>query len=214
MREEFDKLKNLTIEKFLDGLSSASPNLSGSTVSGLSGALAAALISMVCQLSFGKKDCRVYEDELKRILSESEKLRREFELLTEKDSEAFNEAMNAYKMPHESEKEVAERKLAIETANKKAALVPMDILRRCETLAQLSLAIATKGDVNSISDAGVASVMTYAAAKGASLGLLNNLSTIADEDFVGKLSSEQARVLKSIKSLTEETLQIVENKLY
>lgn len=203
----------MNINAFLDELASNSPAPGGGTVAGLTGALSSALVSMVCNLTIGKKRYRQYEGEIKSVLEKSETLRKEFALLAEKDTEVFNEVMKAYGMPHETEEEKMIRKQAVEEATKRAALVPMDVLRRCENVVRLSMVVAQKGNENSISDAGVAAIMAYAAARAASLNILINLSTISDEDFIGKLKTEQNKVLKDVKSVYDETLQLVSNKL-
>lgn len=206
-------IKELSVTELLQELSSDSPAPGGGTVSALSGALSASMISMVCNLTIGRKRYLKHESEMKKVLEESEKLKQEYLLLAEKDAEAFNEVMKAYQMPKETEEEKLVRKQAVQEATKRAALVPMDVLRRCEVLARLSLTIAQKGNENSISDAGVAAVMSQSAARGASLNILINLSTIMDEDFVGKLKSEQQKVLKAVVATAEETLQVVQGKI-
>ncbi len=206
-------LKDSTVEKILEELSSKSPAPGGGTVAGISGAISSALVSMVCNLTIGKKRYRQNEDEMKTILASAEKLRREFILLSEKDAEVFNEVMQAYSLPHETDEEKEERKNRIEETTKRASLVPMDVLRRCESVAQLSMAVALRGNENSISDAGVASIMAKASAQAASLNILINLSTITDEDFKGKLKTEQSKVLKTVCDLVEETLNVVKTKL-
>jgi glutamate formiminotransferase/formiminotetrahydrofolate cyclodeaminase len=206
-------LNEFSIDQLLNELSSENPSLGGGTVSGLSGALSAALISMVCHLSIGKKDYRQSEDELKRNLENVDKLRGEFLLLAEKDSEVYNEVLNAYSLPQETEDQKQERKKSIQEATKKAALIPMDIIHRCEKLVNLSLSAASKGNENSVSDAGIAGIMAYAAAQSAALNILLNLSTITDEDFRGKVKTEQDKVLKNIKNSYDEIIQIVSSKL-
>ena len=140
-------------------------------------------------------------------------MKTEFVLLAERDAEVFSEVMEAYNLPHETEEEEAVRENAVEEATKRAALVPMDVLRRCQALVQLSRSVALKGNENSISDAGVAASMAFAAAQAASLNILINLSTISDEDFKGKLKTEQELVLKSVKDVSEETLHFIYQKL-
>lgn len=206
-------LKEIALEKLLSDLSSNAPTPGGGTVAGLAGAVSAALVSMVCNLTIGKKRYQQFEDEIKKDLAGAEKLREEFTLLAEKDAEVFNEVMEAYKLPHESEEDKITRKSAVEEVSKRASLVPMDVLRRCETMACLCRSVALKGNENSISDAGVAAILAHAAAQSSSLNILINLSTISDEDFIGKLKSEQEHVLKVVKDLTDETMQIVYGKL-
>lgn len=206
-------LKEKTIEQLLNDLSSEAPTLGGGTVSGLAGAFSAALVSMVCHLTIGKKGYRQFEDELSKILEKSIKLQQEFQLLAEKDAEVFEEVMSAFSLPHTTEEDQEERKSKIEQATKKAALIPMDIIKRCEKLSHLCLSVALKGNENSVNDAGVAAIMVTSAAESASMNVLINLATIADEDFKGKVKTEQEMVLKGIKKLKEETLQVVESKI-
>lgn len=211
--KEQTMLSELKLNDLLEEISSKSPAPGGGTVSSITAAFSAALISMVCQLTVGKKSYRHSEDEINKALEQVNKLRKEFLLLGEKDAEVFNEIMNAYGLPKESDEEKQERSRSIEEASKRASLVPMDVLRRCETTAQFCLAVARKGNEDSVSDAGVAAILIHAAAQGASLNILMNLSTISDDDFVGKLKTEQAKVLKTIKDLADETLNVVHGKI-
>ena len=206
-------LKELEFQKLLDELSSQSGAPGGGSVAGIAGALSAAMVSMVCNLTFGKKKYQQNEDDIKKCLENAEKLKAEFLLLAEKDAEVFSEVMEAYKLPHETDEEKSERNQAVEEATKRAALVPMDVLRRCEAVAQSSRSVALKGNENSISDAGVAAIMAHAAAQAASLNILINLSTISDEDFKSKLKSEQEHVLKTVKDIADETLHFVNDRL-
>ncbi len=206
-------LKDMEFQKLLDELSSQSAAPGGGSVAAIAGALSAALVSMVCNLTFGKKKYQQHEDDVKKCLENAEKLKMEFLLLAEKDAEVFSEVMEAYKLPHESDADKEERNRAVEEATKRAALVPMDVLRRCESVAQSSRSVALKGNENSISDAGVAAIMAHAAAHAASLNILINLSTISDEDFKGKLKSEQENVLKAVKDIADETIHFVNQKL-
>lgn len=201
------------IAEFLEELAAGTPTPGGGTVAGVSAATAAALIEMVCNLTIGKRKYHSVEAEMKNVKEEAAKLREVCLLLAEKDAIAFDGVMKAIKMPQKSEEEAKARREALQEASKKAALVPMDILRRCENLARLCITIVAKGNENAISDAGVAASLIYSAAQSASLNILINLSTIQDEDFVGKLKTEQAKVLKSIKDMSEEAKNCVLGKL-
>jgi formiminotetrahydrofolate cyclodeaminase len=206
-------LKDMKLKDLLNELSSKSAAPGGGTVAGIAGALSAVMISMVCNLTIGKKKYQQSEDEMKKTLENATRLIEEFTLLADKDAEVFNEVMEAYRLPHETDEEKTERTHAVQEATKRAALVPMDVLRRCEALVLLSRSAALKGNENAISDAGVAAVMARASAKSACLNILINLSTITDEDFIGKLKTEQENVMKTVKDISEETLNIVKQKL-
>jgi formiminotetrahydrofolate cyclodeaminase len=87
------------LKSFLDELASASPAPGGGSVAALSGALGAALSSMVCRLTIGKKKYAGVEEEMKKILAQAEELREQFTVLIDKDAAAFNKVMEAYSLP-------------------------------------------------------------------------------------------------------------------
>ena len=87
------------VSNFLDELASNSPTPGGGSVAALAGALGAALISMVGNLTIGKKKYEGVEEDFKKIISSSEKLRYELSQLIEEDVKAFNDFMATYKMP-------------------------------------------------------------------------------------------------------------------
>jgi formiminotetrahydrofolate cyclodeaminase len=206
-------LKELKLDELLNQIAADSPLPGGGTVACLAGAISSALVAMICNLTIGKKKYSEHEDELCKILENVKKLREDFYLLAEKDGEIFNEVLEAYGLPQESDVEKNNRNNAIQAASKKAAMVPMDVLRRCENLSGYCMQVAVHGNVNTISDAGVAASMANASAKSASLNILANLSTIDDDDFVSKLKTEQSRVLKNIRNITDETFNKVQSGL-
>ena len=118
-----------TLNGFLDELASATPAPGGGSVAALAGALGAALTSMVCNLTIGKKKYAGVEQEMKKILVESEKLRATFTALVDRDTEAFNKVMEAFGLPKETEPQKALRAAAIREATKEATLVPLEVMR-------------------------------------------------------------------------------------
>jgi formiminotetrahydrofolate cyclodeaminase len=92
-------LTEQTISQFLNELASSSPAPGGGSVAALAGAAGAALASMVCNLTLGKKKYAEVQAEVSAVLQETEKLRRELTLLIDKDTEAFNTVMAAFSLP-------------------------------------------------------------------------------------------------------------------
>lgn len=206
-------LTNLRITEFLDELASSSPAPGGGSVAALSGALGAALTSMVCNLTIGKKKYAAVEQEMKTILVKSEELRKTLTDLIVRDTEAFNKVMEAYSLPKETDDQKALRTAAIQEATKEATLVPLRVMKLIVDGLALAKIIAEKGNVNSISDAGVSALMLYAAAEGASLNVQINLSSINDPEFVGWNTDEVHSILRSCKIKAEEIREIVRGKM-
>src|ERR1700690_3820855 len=112
------KLIEKSVTKFLDELASKSPAPGGGSVAALAGSIGSALTSMVCQLTIGKKKYAGVEKEMKKILEQSEDLRRKFAELVDEDTEAFNKVMEAYSLPKDSDDQNALRTAAIQEATK------------------------------------------------------------------------------------------------
>jgi formiminotetrahydrofolate cyclodeaminase len=202
-----------TINSFLDDLASSSPAPGGGSVAALSGALGAALTSMVCNLTIGKKKYADVEGDMKKILVESERLRSTFATLVGKDIQAFDKVMEAYALPKETDPQKALRSAAIREATKEATLVPLEVMKHCIDALALAQQVASKGNMNSISDAGVSAVMLHAASEGAALNVRINLNTLDDPDFIGWKEEELQSLRNTTDMMLEEAMSIVEEKL-
>ena len=206
-------LSKKTLEEFLTELASNSPAPGGGSVAALAGAIGSALTSMVCSLTIGKKKYATVEDEIKKVLEQIEPLRKKFTTLIDKDTEAFNKVMEAYGLPKDSDQQKALRNAAIQSATKEAALVPLEVMKHCIDALALTKIVAEKGNLNSISDAGVSALMLQAAAEGAALNVKINLSGISDTEFVGWKAEEVESVLRTSRKLSEEVLTVVKEKI-
>jgi len=202
-----------TLEGFLDELASSSPAPGGGSVAALAGALGAALTSMVCALTIGKKKYASVEEEMGKILGQSEDLRRKFTALVDKDTVAFNKVMEAYGLPKDTEPQKALRAAAIREATKEATLIPLEVMRHCIDGLALAQQVAASGNLNSISDAGVSAIMLHAAGEGAALNVRINLNSLSDSEFVGWKREELESLRNTSKMMLEEIESMVAEKL-
>ena len=201
------------INNFLDELASNSPTPGGGSVAALAGALGAALISMVGNLTIGKKKYEDVEEDIKKIISSSEKLRYELSQLIEEDVKVFNNFMATYKMPKETEDEKKVRAEKIQESLIEAAKVPLKVAYKCLDILSLSKEVAEKGNINVVSDAGVAVLMAEAALESAILNVKINLRMIKDEKVRTELSSFIKEILFKEKGQKEKVLEIVDSKI-
>jgi glutamate formiminotransferase/formiminotetrahydrofolate cyclodeaminase len=201
------------VSNFLDELASNSPTPGGGSVAALAGALGAALISMVGNLTVGKKKYEEVEEDIKKIISSSEKLRYELSQLVEEDVKVFNNFMATYKMPKETEDEKKMRTEKIQEALIKAAKVPLRVAYKCLDILNLSKEVAEKGNANVVSDAGVAVLMAEAALESAILNVKINLRIIKDEKVRTELFSSIKEIALKEKGQKEKVLEIVEEKI-
>lgn len=202
-----------TVSGFLDEVASNSAAPGGGSVAALAGAVGTGLTSMVARLTVGKKKYVEVEIEMQELIRLAEDLRAKFTVLIDKDTEAFNEVMRAFSMPKDTEDEKHFRSGAIQEATKIAAAVPLEVMELCEQSLPLTLAVATKGNVNSISDAGVAAAMIRAACISAAFNVRINLSTIQDDTFVHDTALKAENLLASVEQQSAEILNHVNSSI-
>ena len=206
-------VKDNSIELFLDDLASQKGTPGGGSAAAVIGAMGAALVSMVCNLTIGRTQYRDFEEEFKSVLTKAEELRRDLTKMIEEDVQAFDAVMRAYGMPRLTKDETATRAQAIQTALKTATLVPMRCCRACREVITLGSVVAEKGNRNVISDAGVAAVAAYAALRSAALNVFTNARAITDRIFAEEQLAELEQLLSQAATATETSYQVVKEKL-
>ena len=146
-------LSSLSVTDLLNEIASNSPAPGGGSVSALAASLGAALTSMVCRLTLGKKKYTDVQVEMEIILKRSEYLRVQFISLIDEDTEAFDKVIAAYGLPKETEEQKTKRIAEIQKALKIATLVPLKLTELCREAMELVKIVVEKGNKNSISDA-------------------------------------------------------------
>ncbi|MGR9108587.1 MAG: methenyltetrahydrofolate cyclohydrolase [Gammaproteobacteria bacterium] len=205
--------KEQQIQVFLDQLASSSSTPGGGGAAAIMGAMGAALVSMVCNLTIGKEKYKAVEDELKGVLEQSENLRARLTDMIQADVEVFDRVMASYGMPKGTDEEKAARSAEIQAALKAATDVPLECAKASAEVIALSRAVAEKGNLNVISDAGVAVLAGFAALKAAALNVKINIGGIKDAEFVDDRRKQLFAVLDGSGWNTDEIYRIVEGKL-
>lgn len=208
-----EKLTEKPIKSFLDELASSVPAPGGGSVAALSGALGAALISMVGNLTIGKEKYASVQEEISELLEKSERLRKELTELLEADVRAYTELSQTMKMPRDTEEQKKTREKAMDKALKAATNVPMQIAEACVAVMELCRPAAEKGNINAVSDVGVGMLMAEAGLRSAALNVLINLGWIKDEAFVSDNRKKLDDLLADKPSLRDEIYNLVVSKL-
>ena len=183
-------LMSMTASRFVDEVSTESPAPGGGSVAALMGSLGAALATMVANLTVGKKGYEGAWADLAAMAERGQALKDRLARAVDEDTDAFNRVMEAMRLPKGTPEQQAERRRAVDAANKAAADVPLQTARLCLEAIELADLAAKQGNRNSASDAGVAALASRAGAEGAALNVRINLAGIADEAF--KASAAQA----------------------
>nr|CAI78472.1 hypothetical protein [uncultured Latescibacterota bacterium] len=182
------------LSAFLGELASDSPTPGGGSVAALCGALGAALNSMVANLTIGKKKYADVEEDMKRALSAAETLRLELTQMIEEDAAAFDRVMAALRMPKETDEEKASRTAAVQAALVDAATVPLVVMEMCVGVISLAKPVATHGNANAVSDAGVAALVGRAGVHAAGLNVMINLGGIHAPEHAAFVEKARAAI--------------------
>jgi len=187
-------LASMNLVEFCAELASDSPAPGGGSIAALNGALSAGLSAMVGNLTYGKKGYEAVRDEMETVAEKAQPLKDFFIEAIDKDTEAFNSLMAAFSLPKKSDEEKQARQDAIDAATQGATLIPFSVLEKSRTAAELALAVALRGNRNSLSDAGVAGLTAAACAEGALYNVLINTQEMAAGSFRSETRA-QARTL-------------------
>jgi methenyltetrahydrofolate cyclohydrolase len=206
-------LVNLSIQQFSRVLGSDSPAPGGGSVAALSGALGADLVAMVCKLSIGKPDYEPFRKELSDTLERAQLLSKSLLERVDRDTQAFNGVMAAFKMPKETDDDKKKRAAAIQRGYGEAVQSPLGIARECLEVVTLAANLTGKSNSNALSDLGVASQQAYAGLEGAIMNVNINLPSIKDEGFKSKTTAESSSLLANGRKRRDEVYEYVSNKL-
>ena len=201
------------VTTFLDELASNAPAPGGGSVAALAGSLGAALVSMVCNLTLGKKGYEGVQPDIEALLAQSDALRHEMVGLLEADVAAYTAYSQTAKMPKDTDEEKAARAAAMQNALKNATMPPMHIAEAAVKIMDLCMPAAEKGNKWAVSDAGVAVLMAEAALRAAALNVLINLGTIKAQDFVAEKRAHLDGLLAGKGVMRDQIYDYVASKL-
>ena len=202
-------LADLSIKEFLAKTASNSPVPGGGSIAALSAAIAASLSEMVAHLTIGKKDYEALEEEMQGIAKDALQYRERLIRYIDKDSDAYNDVMAAFKLPKGTEQERNNREGAIQEALINATLVPLDVARDAFKIIELAGKVVKQGNKNAVTDAAVAVMMARTAALSALYNVKINLASIKDTNFVEEIREEIKHMESEIVNREREILSDV-----
>jgi methenyltetrahydrofolate cyclohydrolase len=202
-----------SVERFLDDLASGSPTPGGGSAAAIMGAMGAALVSMVCNVTIGKKGYAGVESEMRAILQESEKVRRRLTAMVAEDIAAFDSIMAAYKLPKSTDDEKAVRAEAIQSGLRSATLVPLECARACAEVIALARRASEHGYLNVISDGGVGVLAGFTGLRSAALNVYINTPALKDRAFAEKAAADLKNLLDHCAAESEAVYSLVRSKL-
>ena len=208
-----ERLVRMSVKGFARETASESAAPGGGSVSAYMGALAAALGTMVANLSAHKRGWddrwKEFSDWAERGQDVMERLLR----LVDEDTEAFAKIMDVFSMPKGTEEEKAARAEAMEKATLYASRVPLKTMQTAMEAMPVALAMARIGNPASASDAGVGAIAALAAVRGAHLNVRINAAGLKDRALAAELTDEAARIEDEAVAAEAEVLAEVNKNI-
>jgi glutamate formiminotransferase/formiminotetrahydrofolate cyclodeaminase len=193
---------------FMESVAAPEAVPGGGSVAALAGSLAASLGEMVAGLTEGRKKYESVEGRMREIHTKLTAARADLQSLVREDAAAYQEVVDAMRLPKETDAHKASRSEAVERATRRATEVPLRTARTASEVLRWLEILAREGNPYARSDAATGAQLAYAALKGALYNVLINVGTLKDKSFADSCLREADQLelgarltLESIDSL-------------
>jgi len=203
-------LSNLRIMQFLERTASGAPVPGGGSIAALCAAVSASLSEMVANLTIGRKGFEAIEYEMKEIAKDAFNYRGKLVYDIDRDSDAFNDVVSAYKLPKSTEENRSNRNRAIQQGLKNAVIVPLSVAKDALRLMELAARVVENGNKNAVTDGAVAAMMARTSVLSALYNVKINLLSITDKAFVKDVAKQIKHMEKHTQEREKEILSAID----
>lgn len=177
------KLTDRTVTELLAAFRSSEPTPGGGSASALSGAVGASLLAMVAKLPRPRSATAEDIERLATAGTRCAALSEQLETLVDRDSDAYDLVVTAYRLPRQTDEEKRTRQGAIQTAMRAATDAPLDVMRACSAAIEQGAVVAAFGNRSASSDLLVGLELLGTGVRGARLNVEINLGTLQDAAY-------------------------------
>ena len=206
-------VESMTIQEFLDVLSSKEPVPGGGGASALAGALGNALGQMVANLTIGKKKYALVEDEIKELAERMKGIQGQFSALADQDAKVFAPLAKCYSLPSDTEEEKAYKAEVMEARLLDASLVPMEIMEKASEMLEIMDILADKGSRMAVSDVGVGVQFIRTALLGAVMNVYINTKSMKNRGKAEEMNEKAERLIREGTEAADRIYQKVLGQL-
>lgn len=206
-------IERMTIQEFLDVLSSKEPVPGGGGASALAGALGNALGQMVSNLTIGKKKYALVEDEIKELAERMKGIQGQFTQLADQDAKVFAPLAKCYSLPSGTEEEKAYKAEVMEARLLDASLVPMEIMEKAAEMLEIMDILADKGSRMAVSDVGVGVQFIRTALLGAVMNVYINTKSMKNREKAEEMNEKAERLIREGTEAADRIYQKVLGQL-
>lgn len=196
-----EHIPDVTIGKFLQELGSSAPAPGGGSTAALAGAMGAALVSMLCNLTIGREKYAQYQAINTETLKRSDELIHELTECITKDMTSYDSVMEALKLPKESEQEKKLRSERLQEAYKFAISAPSETAEKCLEVMKLAYSLIGKSNKTAECDLLAAALNANSGIAIAIVNVKINLISIKDSEYVGKICYWSDRITREASDI-------------
>ncbi|MDT3737971.1 MAG: glutamate formimidoyltransferase [Candidatus Kapabacteria bacterium] len=208
-----EPLASLTVRKFIEEIASRSSAPGGGSASAAIAAIGTGLGCMVAQLTYGVRKFDHLDAEMRKIIPPLHNITQDLIPMIDADTNAFNDYMDALRMPKANEEDKALRTAAMQSGLQKAIEIPLNTMRYGNKAWEWMLEVAKYGNIASKSDIEVGSRALEVGIWGAYKNVMINLPGIKDADFKSLIISESEQILKNSEAKCKEILDILDKRV-
>ncbi|OGU56574.1 MAG: glutamate formimidoyltransferase [Ignavibacteria bacterium RBG_13_36_8] len=213
-------LVEMKVCDFVDEVSRESPAPGGGSIAALAGALGASLSSMVANLTANTRGSEDVDEILNSTADRCQEIKFELVKAVDDDTNAFNEYMDARRLPAKTDEEKKYKYASMQKGLKNAVMIPYNTAKlSCEAI-KLAIPVVEHGNPNSITDVGVGAQIAYTGVIGGIYNVLINLKDIEDENFnedmrnnCNALKKEALELLGRISVKVDAGLKVPKKKI-
>lgn len=206
-------LTDLAVREMIEQLASRAPVPGGGSASALAGAMGAALVHMVVELSAGREEHKEHEAELRRIGLAAANWQSELLNLAVLDANAYDAVIQARRLPRRTDQERRHRQVQVDAAMQDATRVPLTVAEIASNVLDLAAEVAPTGNRNAVSDAGVAAQLASAALRGAALNVRINLPLLVDDELRNEAGERIGALLDGARAREDAVLAVVDERM-
>ena len=211
--EKSEPLASSTVRKFVEEVGSRSSAPGGGSVSALLASLGAGLSVMVAWLTYGLRKYEQYDDIMRNVIEPLDSKMRELIPMIDADTDAFNDYMNAMKMPKSTDEEQKARHDKMQEGLKKAIDVPMAVMRKADECWEYIMEVAKYGNMNSKSDLQVGAKSLESGIWGAFKNVEINMPGIDDEAYKDRVLKEGLDIVGRAKNNVDEVCKLLDERI-
>jgi methenyltetrahydrofolate cyclohydrolase len=187
-------LTHKSVKALLEDFRAPTPTPGGGSASALAGAVGASLLAMVASLPKPRASADADRQRLREAGEQCTALAIELEGLVDRDSEAYELVVSAYRLARGTDEEKAVRATRIQAALVAAIAAPLDVMRACRAAIALGPVLQAHANPNASSDVQVGLALLAAGLRGAQLNVEINLGSVKDQTYVAEVAGEIGRL--------------------